>query len=76
MKLVFTLLTLTAAFNALIPYLTFLQFSTCSVSILHVQAFSVGHLHFDLSERWGIRVSSLLPSLLELPLSLRKDPGT
>lgn len=75
-KLVFTLLTPTAAFNALIPYLTFLQFSTCPVSVRRVQAFSVGHLNFDLSERWGIRASSLLPSLLEPPLCTCKDRGT
>lgn len=74
-KLVFTLLTLTAALNALNPYLTFLQFSTCSVSTLLFQAFSVGPLHFDLSELWGIRMSSL-PSLLELPLSLCEGQGT
>lgn len=41
-KLVFTLLALIAAFGAPIPYLTFLQFSTCSVSVL-----SSRHLVWD-----------------------------
>lgn len=74
-KLVFTLLALIAVFNAPIPYLTFLQFSTCSVSVLLFQAFSLEHLHFDLSELGGLRVSSLL-SLLEHLLSLCEGQRT